>query len=337
MNHFASHLFLVIGLGSIGQRHARNLKQLGAPRVLALRTHLGMRAAPDNLDVESFDRLDNALAQSPDIAVVCNPTRWHVETARALVEADLHVLIEKPLSNSMSGVKELIHAAEERARILAVAQTLRFYPYVQTARAWLREGRLGAVRYIRAAVGQHPPAWFPAQDYRASYAVRRELGGGATLTFIHEIDLVLYLMGMPQTITARAAHLSSIQTDADDISEIIFGYPELFGSVHIDYVQKSPMRSRYLQIVGEDAALWLDFAKHTLELYGAEGQYEIHALENFDPNQIHLDLLGNFMDAVKGRVQVEADGQAGARAVRVALAAFESSARGVTIELGETL
>ena len=336
MNPLSQHIFLVIGLGSIGQRHARNLKQLGAPRVLALRTRLGMRAVPDNLGIESYDTLDDALAQSPDIALVCNPTRMHVETARTLIEAGLHVLVEKPLSDSMDGIAELLHAAETRARVLAVAQTLRFYPHVQTARAWLQQGRLGAVRYIRASVGQYPPAWFGGNDYRASYAVRRDLGGGATLTFIHEIDLVLYLAGMPQTVTARAGHFSALETDADDMSEIIFGYPHAIGSVHIDYIQKSFVKSRYLQIVGEDAALWIDFAKHTLELYGANDMYEIHTLENFDPNQIHLDMLTNFINAVEGRALPEADGRAGARAVRAALAALESTARNATIELGGT-
>ncbi len=333
---FSQHTFVLFGLGSIGQRHARNLRHLGAKKIVAVRTGLGIRPLADDIAIETVDGLHQALALAPDIGLVCNPTNLHAQTAQTLLDAGLHVLIEKPLSDSTAGLDTLIDTAAQKQRVLAVAQTLRFYPHVQTARAWLHDGRLGAVRYVRAAVGQHPPSWFSAQDYRASYAVRRDLGGGATLTFIHEIDLVLYLMGMPQTITARTGHFSFIQTDADDMSEIIFGYPEFLGSVHIDYVQKSPVRSRYLQIVGEDATLWVDFTKHTLELYGAGELYEIQTLEHFDPNQIHLDRLINFMNAVQGRATPCADGQAGARAVRVALAAFESSARGATITLGGT-
>ncbi len=333
MSEVSKHTFLILGLGSIGQRHARNLARLGAERILAVRTGLGVRPVGDDLKIESFERLEDALAAKPDIALVCNPTRFHVETAQALVEHGLDVLVEKPLSDKMDGIADLLEAAKTRSRILGVAFPLRNYPHLNTVRAWLGAGRLGAIRYIRAAVGQYPPAWMPQYDYRASYAVRRDLGGGATLTFIHEIDLLIHLKGMPQSVTARTEHLSSLETDADDLAEILFSYPDCLGSVHIDYVQKSPLKSRYLQIVGEDAALWLDFASHTLELYGAQGMIETLHLERFDANQLHVAVLAAFLRAVETRVPPSADGYAGERALRVALAAFESSAQGKLIPL----
>lgn len=322
------HTFLILGLGSIGQRHARNLRQLGARRILAVRTGLGMRPVPDELGIEAYADLNSALAQKPDVALVCNPTNLHRQSAQQLIDAGLDVLVEKPISNTLAGVEELVASAARHKRILGVAYPLRNYPYVRKVRDWLGEGRLGAVRYARAAVGQYPPAWTPQYDYRQSYAVRRELGGGAVLTFIHEIDMLLYLLGMPDAVTARTRHVSNIETDADDLAEIILEYPSGVGSVHIDYVQKSPIRSRYLQLVGEDAALWLDFAAHTLELYDARGALETLKLENFDGNQLHVDVLCAFLQAVDTRVPPEADGESGVRALKVALAAFDSSTRG---------
>jgi predicted dehydrogenase len=309
------HTFLIAGLGSIGQRHVRNLRQLGANQIVALRSGAGVRPVPPELGVVSCTQLDEALAHTPDIGLVCNPTSLHIESARAMLAAGLDVLVEKPISHNLIGVEELIRFAHNRDRLLSVAYPLRYHPHVKQISAWVAEGRLGAVRYARASVGQYPPAWMPQYDYRQSYAVRQDLGGGCLLTLIHEIDL------------------SDLQTDAEDMAEVIFGYAGFIGSVHIDFVQKSPVHSRYLQIVGERAAVWLDFITHTMSLSSGGSPEVEQRLDGFDPNSMHLDELADFIASVEAQAPAPIDPNQALIGLKCVLAAKESAAAGRTVTL----
>ncbi len=329
----ADHTYLIVGLGSIGQRHARNLRQLGAGRILAARSGLGQRPVPAELGLEEFPSLEAALAAGPTLSLVCNPTSLHVPTTQRLLAAGQDVLLEKPLAHNLDGVADLLALAARQQRLLFVAYTLRFHPLVEQTRAWLAEGRLGPVRYVRASVGQYPPAWAPQYDYRQNYAVRQDLGGGCLRTFIHEVDLLLYLLGAPQTVLAMAGHYSTLETDAEDIAEIILGYEQCLGSVHIDYVQKGRRHSRYLQIIGEEASLWLDFTQAELTLTGAAGAVEEIKLDDFDFNQLFLDELRHIVDCAETRTPPRANGEAGALGVQCVLAALESSATGRRVDV----
>ena len=78
---------LVVGLGSIGRRHARNWAALGLGEVLVCREHSNPQPEPLGVETTTFDSLDTALAAGPDVVLVTNPTSRHVATARCAVEA----------------------------------------------------------------------------------------------------------------------------------------------------------------------------------------------------------------------------------------------------------
>lgn len=327
------HTVLIVGLGSIGQRHARNLARLGTKQLLAVRSGHGTRPIPADLPIETFGCYEDALARRPDIGIVCTPTSLHVGAADTMIAAGLDVLVEKPISHSIEGVDHLIERASDSSRLLGVAYPLRFHPLVQTARQWLADDRLGPVRYARASVSQYPPSWMPGRDYRESYAVREALGGGCVRTFIHEIDLLYYLFGMPTSVIATTGHVSSLDTDAEDVAEIALTYRGMIGSVHIDYVQRSALRSRFLQLVGERASLWLDLHQHTLQLYEAPHRRDETRLDGFDFNTLHMNEVADFISCAETRSPVNADGRAALSGLQCAVAALESAKSGRRVDL----
>ena len=113
---------LIVGLGSIGQRHTRNLRALlgSTAEIIAYRvrrqTHVvtpTMDADPnrnveDEYSIRVFPSLDEALAEQPDIAFVCNPSSLHVPVTLACIRAGCDVFVEKPLCNSLDGTEELV-------------------------------------------------------------------------------------------------------------------------------------------------------------------------------------------------------------------------------------
>lgn len=122
---------LMIGLGGIGQRHTRNLRALlgDSVEIIAYRVRrqtyvvTPTMGADTSRNVENeycirvFPGLDEALAEKPEIAFVCNPSNLHVKAALACTRAGCDVFIEKPLADSMEGTEDLVRAVDEGKRI----------------------------------------------------------------------------------------------------------------------------------------------------------------------------------------------------------------------------
>ena len=145
---------LIVGLGSIGMRHAR-LVRVVVPNVevIALRHQDYPGQLPVGID-HSVSSLADALKFSPQAAVVATPASYHLDVALPLASAGVHLLVEKPISNATHGVSGLIDACLAQGVTLMTGYNLRFSLSLQRFRELLQEQRVGAVFSIRAEVGQ---------------------------------------------------------------------------------------------------------------------------------------------------------------------------------------
>jgi predicted dehydrogenase len=325
---------LVVGLGSIGRRHARNWAALGLGPVSVCR-QVGL-AQPEPLGVaarEFFD-LDEALASQPDVVLVTNPTGLHVETAVRAVRAGAHVFVEKPLGDALDGVAELLSAAHAAGRQIMVGYNLRFHPGLARLKELVGEGAVGQIVSVRATVGEYLPGWHPGEDYRRGYSARRDLGGGAVLTLSHELDAVCWLLGAPSQVMAMAIHATSLDIDTDDVAELTLRYPRCLASVHMDYARRPPARS--LEIVGEEGVLRWEYDEARLFRYApATRQWRVEEGDRrAERNDKFLAELSPFAACVHGELdQPLIDGSQGAAVLAIALAALRSSADGRAVDL----
>ncbi len=246
---------LVAGLGSIGQRHLRNLKAVVGDEleVLAYRVRRDTPLLTDALTVDAsvdvelkygvrpFFDLDAALAEKPDLTLVCNPTSLlHLDTAVKAAEAGCHLLIEKPLSNSLAGVDALIETVERNNLVALVAYQWRFHPLLRRVCEILKDRALGRIVSVQAEVGEFLPAWHGYEDYRRMYAARRDQGGGVVLTQSHEIDYLLWLFGRPSRVFAIGGHRSGLDIDVEDTADILMDCGGVPTQLHQDYVRCPP-------------------------------------------------------------------------------------------------
>jgi predicted dehydrogenase len=332
---------LIVGLGSIGQRHARNLRALlgGSVELSAYRarglSHViaeggvasDQEAVSDRLAIREFTNLDDALAQRPDIAFVCNPTRLHLPVAQRLAEAGCHLFIEKPIADTLEGVEELERTVRAKNLVAVVGCQLRFHPLLQRVHALLRERALGQVVAARIAVGEYLPGWHPYEDYRTSYAARRDLGGGVILTLIHELDYAFWLFGAPRKLFAVGGHLSDLEIDVEDTASILMdcGSDGRALPVHVqmDFVQRPPTRS--CEITGSDGRIALDLTAATLRRYDSDGDLvEERSGTGFVRNQLFLDELTHFLACVRGIERPLVPLADGIATLRIALAARDA-------------
>jgi predicted dehydrogenase len=328
---------LVVGLGSIGRRHARNWAALGLGPLSVCRRPGSRQTEPLGVEAREFVDLDTALDEQPDVVLVTNPTSMHVETACRAVQAGAHVLVEKPIGHSLHSVADLLSQAERNRRQLMVAYNLRFHPGLLRARELVKQGAIGNVVSARAEVGEYLPDWHPWEDYRDGYSARRDLGGGAVLTFSHELDSLCWIFGAPSRVTAMATHASLLEIDTEDVAELILQFTRgPLASVHVDFARRPPRRS--LEIVGENGTLRWEFDEgRVLHYTPATRQWRVEETDRrFERNDMYLAELRHFVSCVRGEIDRPLiDGQQGAAVLAIALAGLRSSASGRAIDLQE--
>ena len=341
---------LIVGLGAIGQRHARNLRCMFADRVelLAARARGLTHVLSDALTVEaadglcekygirSFSTLDEALTHKPDVAFVCNPTSLHIETSLALARAGCHLFIEKPLAHEYSRVEQLLDVVERQGLVATVGYQFRFHPCLATAYDLLRSGAVGRTLAVRAEAGEYLPGWHAYEDYRGTYAGRRDLGGGVLLTQIHEMDYLYWFFGLPHTVFTVGGHLSSLDIDAEDVASTLMQFEQdgIRFPVHLhqDYVQQPP--TRRCEIVGDAGKLEVDLLRHTITLYGATGGVvQSREFSDFQRGQMFIDETRHFLSCVERHEAPVVTLLDAAESLRMALAAKESLDKGVVVRV----
>lgn len=344
--------FLVAGLGSVGQRHVRNLQRLssGKAEILAWRVR-GLDVVIDNhlnavygqrpeevYGLKSFARLEEALALNPDAVIVTNPISLHVQTALAALKANSHVFIEKPLSNSWDGVEELIQISREKGLVTCVGYQMHCHPGLKLVKQYLDEGKIGKVISAQFHFGEYLPGMHPYEDYRQGHAARRDQGGGAILALSHELDTALWLFGMPLRVYTAGGHLSDLEIDVEDTASIILECCRqgrlLPVFVYLDFAQRPPRR--FCEIVGDNGSIRWDYFDQSVSYYDTTtDKWKIEIFRRFDRNQLFLEEMENFLLSVEGKETPIVGVEKGAQTLRVALASLESMKTGQVIELSQ--
>ncbi len=322
---------LIAGLGSIGQRHLRNLLTLGVEDILLLRTKNEPVEEAPHLPV--FTCLKDALDQRPDAVIVSNPTAHHLDVALPAVEAGCHLFIEKPLSHTWDNVQSLLDAAEARQIIGLVGFDMHFDPGLRKARELILSGVIGRITAIQAQVGQYLPDWHPWEDYRLGVSARAATGGGVILDLIHEIDYVRWLVGEAKEVVSLNGHVSSLEIETEDTAGILIRFVNgAIGMIHLDYVQRTI--SRTCRVIGEEGTIYWDLVTQKVAWYLASDKaWHEFSYAGVRRNDRFLAEMRHFLACLCGDAIPEVNLVDGSCSLRIALAAKESKKLGKVIYL----
>ena len=202
---------LVIGCGSIGERHLRCFQRTGRAQPTACDANPGvLENLARTYQVPTFRNWEEALArQNYDAVVICTPAHLHVPMAIKVLQRGCHVLIEKPLSQSLAGTDDLLRARDLAGRQASVAYVLHVYPLLSQVRDFLRSGEFGPVLQATLTSGQHFPVMRPAHaaHYSETYYRDRRTGGGAIQDALtHMANWVESVVGPTDSVMCDCSH-----------------------------------------------------------------------------------------------------------------------------------
>ena len=326
----ASHDVLVIGAGSIGERHIRCFAATGRARVsfVEVRDELRNQIAERYAGTTPFASLEAALERRFGAAVIATPAPMHVPQATQLVERGVHVLIEKPLSVSLAGVEQLIEAAKTRRVVASVAYVYRAHPVLAEMRDVIRSGRFGRPVELVAVCGQHFPLYRPA--YVQTYYTKHESGGGAVQDALtHIVNAGQWLVGDVDRVVGDVAHKVIPNVDVEDTVHVLARHRmDSGGDVLASYSlnQHQAPNETTITVICERGTARFEF-HHCLWRSVEEpgGEWTDHGGAALERDTLFMRQADAFLDAVEGKVPPACTLEEGMQTLRVNIAILRSA------------
>ncbi len=323
---------LVVGCGSIGERHLRCFQRTGRTRVTAcdLSPELRQRMAAD-YGVPTVTDAGAAVASGEfDATVICTPAHAHVPLATAALTAGCHVLIEKPLSTSLNGIDGLIAARDRSSRQAAVAYVYHVIPFLAAARDLLARGELGPVLQVVSSSGQCFPQFRPA--YREIYYRDRATGGGAIQDALtHVVNWVESVVGPAGRVHCDCAHLALEGVEVEDTVHVTARHGRVLASYALNQFQPPNENAIQLNCAGGSVRIELHRQRWGVFAAGAS-DWTWHDAPVPDRDSHFIAQANAFLDQIDGQPSRLCSLEAAAQTLRFNLAALASAQCGAPVE-----
>lgn len=335
----------IIGVGAIAKAHILAYEQFPEEcSVLALCDIYPdkARALADEMDLKADiynDYAELLKRQDIDIVSICLPPNLHAEVSIAAMEAKKHVLVEKPMAPSLAECDAMIAASEKNRVILSPIAQNRFRTPMMRLKTLLDDGIGGKV--LHATVNS---LWWRGQNYydlwwRGTW--EKECGGCTTSHAVHQLDLLQWMVGMPQEVTAVMRNVGHDNSECEDLAIGVLAYPEMLAQVTASIVAHDEGQQIIFQT--EQARLsspWKVAASKPLEngfpvddesmALSVEAAYESLPSVTYER---HAGQIHNVFSAIRGEEPLLIDGVQGRNTIELIMAIYKASVEKRTVAL----
>lgn len=323
---------LIIGCGSIGERHLRCFERTGRVRVTACDTNPALlEKMSASYGVPANDNWRKALTLGTTAAVICTPAPFHVEMATVALNAGVHVLIEKPLSQSLVGIDELLLTRDRSHRHAAVAYVQHCNPVLIAARDFILGGTFGRVLQATVTSGQDFPFFRPA--YAQTYYRDHKTGGGAIQDAItHAVNWLESVLGETQSVLCDSAHLALPDVVVEDTVHVSLRHTGgALSNLTLNQFQAPNETTYQFNASGGSVKIELHKARWGTFARGA-AEWTWHEQKPLDRDGPFERQANAFLDLLEGLPSRLCSLEAGIATLRFNLAALASSASGRRVE-----
>lgn len=284
---------LIIGYGSVGKRHAKNLARLGItffvvePNI----TRLNEASTEGYIGYASLDEVD--YTHKFDAVMVCSPPAFHIDQTIWALKLGKKVFLEKPMGINLEQCKSLLKYDYKK---IFIGYTYQWNPQFRKLKKDIEIGEVGKLYYANFVIGMNLEDWHPWESYQDFFMSSLELGGGALLDESHFIELAIDLFGLPEKIAGTQSKISNLEIETDDYVFAQFQYKNLLVDIKLDLF-KRPHES-FIQVYGENGSINCDFIRKinvstTYKSY-ADSTTNLHQFD-YERNDLFVSMIDDFL------------------------------------------
>ena len=267
--------FLIVGLGSIGKRHIRNLLKLKIQK----KNIFGFDPRKDRIDeakkiglTNFVNNLENINEKQFNGAFICSPTSMHINQSILLAKKKINLFIEKPLDSKL-GKAHILKQLEKKFNLkILVTYPFRFLEHANKLKQIIKTKKFGKVLYFRGVFSEYLPDWHPYESYKSFYMAKKKLGGGSILDQSHILDMAHYLFGnFEKVLSCFNSKVSSLKVQSDDIAEIFLKTQKgVYGSIHQDMFGRE--HKKFMEIYCEKGNIFWDVYDLSVTTFSAKNK-----------------------------------------------------------------
>lgn len=292
----------VVGLGSIGRRHLRLVREVRpGMQVILVRSGQGKKWPEEELADNVVHTLSEAISIGIDAAIIATPVVSHVSDALKLIEHGIPILVEKPLSHKVDLAENLHKAWLEKKTLVLLGYCLRHTSAASFFHKRIQDSIIGNILSVTIRCESYLPKWRPDQDYRDTVSARKELGGGALLELSHEIDYANWFFGPFKSVSSMLINSKTLDIDVEDMVDIFF---ETHNNkpvyIHLDFC--SQISSRLCSVKTDKGELKWDLIKNNVTWTDLNSTINTWNFQE-DGDGMYINQLNHFFDCT------EADGK----------------------------
>ena len=318
------HRTLVVGVGSIGERHVRCFGATERATLAICEPNGELRdAVAGRYGIgEAYASLDDALRSDFSAAVIATPAHLHVAQATAIAERGVNVLVEKPLGTVLDGVPELGAALAKQKLVGGVAFSYRANPVLTAMRAARERIDFGRPLQATISAGQSFPTYRPA--YASTYYGSRATGGGAIQDALtHLINAVEWILGPVTRVAADADRLALSGVDVEDTAHVLARHGDVMALYHLN--QHQPANEITMTIIGERGQLRAEFHRRRIAwLTEVDGTWQEEIVDPYNQDDVFRRQADAFLDAIENGSSPLCSLAEGEATLRTVLAILES-------------
>ena len=319
---------LIVGYGSIGKRHLENFLQFKDIRLIVYTKRNDLQSLKKK-GIKVSNSLTECLKENPDVGVIANETSLHTPIAIKLAKEGLDLFLEKPLSNSLKDVEKLRAIVKKKKLITQMGCHLRFHPCIKKIKSLIEQKKIGKILSAQVQSCSYLPDYHRWEDYRRSYAARKELGGGVILTQIHEIDYMYWFFQEVENVISMSGKLSDLNVTVEDYAASLLKFKnKVVGEIHLDYFQRPDFKS--CKIRGTKGEIYWDSDNNCVNIYNMnkkrwETKFDSDFSNNLDTYSSYVEELKHFLKCVKHRKETINNLEQGIATLKIALAIKKAS------------
>lgn len=322
--------FAVIGAGHIGKRHAEMIQRDEESELVAM---VDVRSKEecdaDHFDVPFFKTVDELINSEVefDVANICTPNGLHAEQSLKAIEANKHVVCEKPMGLTKDNCEKVIFKSLQRSKNVFCVMQNRYSPPSEWIKSIIEEKKLGKTFMVQLNC-----YWNRDDRYykKGGWKGTSDLDGGTLFTqFSHFIDIMYWLFGDIDNIKGRFADFThAYSTDFEDSGFVNFDFVDGgMGSINYSTAVANQNLESSLTIIGEKGSVKIGGQyMNEVEVCNIEG-YEMPELKESNPANDygpykgsaanHNYVIKNVIDTLKGRTTATTNALEGLKVVEI--------------------